>query len=130
MQVSTGCVNPAERNALWDRYMDWFIYLFTFLKNLPYESVLEKFIPKFIEVMNLILEIKKYVDESLARSKILELPTIEQVLTQIGAEIPSTQFLAFQRDVEASIGITIPEQNLVVPFDVITSFGIFQNIDS
>lgn len=81
----TNVVNPAESNALCDWYMDWSIYGFTFLKNISYEVVLEKFVPRFTKVMTQILEIKKYDNGSLAKSKILALPTSEQVLPQIGA---------------------------------------------
>lgn len=89
-QVITNCVNPPESNALRDQYMDWSIYCFTFFKKLSYEVVLEKFIPKLNEVMNLIMEIKKYVDESLPKSNILALLAPEQVLPQIIDDNPST----------------------------------------
>lgn len=54
--------------------MFWSNYCFKFLKKISYDVVIENFIPIFSEVMTQILEIKKYVDESLARSKILALP--------------------------------------------------------
>lgn len=80
--------------------------------------------------MTLIIEIKKYMEEFLARSKILTLPAPEQVLPHIGVVIPSTQFLEFQGNAEATIGITIPEHNLIVSSNVIPFSGIDQNLDS
>lgn len=50
-------------------------YCSKLLKNLSYKVFLEKFTPKLSEVMTLIMEINKYADESLARSKILVFPT-------------------------------------------------------
>lgn len=101
-----------------------------FLKNLSYEAVLEKFIPRLIKVMSPILEINKYVDVSLARCRILALPEPNQVLPQIGAKIPFAQLLAIQQNTEEIIGILIPKQNLIVSYDSITSSGINQNLDS
>lgn len=91
--VITNYVKPAKSNGLWDQYLDLSIYNFTFLKNHSYEVVMEKFIPKFTEVMTLILEMKNYVDESLARFKILALPAPKQVLHQIEAKIYYAQIL-------------------------------------
>lgn len=101
-QAVTNHVIPAERNALWDRHMDWSNYCFKLLKDLSYEVVLEKFTSRFYEVMNMILKLKKYVDESLSRYKILALPAPEQVLThresmiaaQTEARTSSAQILA------------------------------------
>lgn len=70
---------------------------------------MEKFVPIFTKLMIPILDKKKYVDDSLARSKILALPAPEQVLPQIGGEIPSAQLLAIKQDAEAFLGIPIPE---------------------
>lgn len=42
-QIIINYVNPAESNTLQDRYMDQYIYCFTFLKNPSYEVVKEKF---------------------------------------------------------------------------------------
>lgn len=63
--------------------------------------------------MSPILEIKKYVDVSLARSKILVLLALQPVLTQGESEsaarteagTPSEQDLAFQHEVRATSGI-------------------------
>lgn len=81
--VITNYVKPAKSNGSWNQYLDWSIYNFIFLKNLSYEAIMETFIPRFTEVMTLIMEMKKYVDESLARFNILALPAPEQVLPQI-----------------------------------------------
>lgn len=70
---------------------------------------MENFILKFNEVLTPILEIKKYIDESLDMSKILALPASKQVLPLIGAEISYAHILAFQQDTEATYMIIILE---------------------
>lgn len=78
----TNGVNPAESNALQDQYRDWSNYGFKFLKDLSYGIVLENFSAKFYEVMNHILELKKYANKSLASSKILALLAPEPIISQ------------------------------------------------
>lgn len=89
--------------------MDWSICCFTLLKNISYETVLENFIPIFTKVVSLTLEIKKYVDEFLARSKFMALLAPEQILPMFSAEISFGKRLAIQRNVGATIGIFIPK---------------------
>lgn len=113
----TNGVNPAESNALRDQYREWSNCDFKFLKDLFYGIVLENFSARFSEVMNHILELKKYANKSLASSKILALLAPEPVISQeesmlvahTEAGISSAQILANQQVVGATYRIPLSE---------------------
>ncbi|CAL5205562.1 unnamed protein product [Lathyrus oleraceus] len=76
-RVITNTINPAESNTLWDLYIDRLNYCFKFLKKLSYEVVLEKFMLRLSDIMNLIMKLKKHAHMFLTRSKILAFSALE-----------------------------------------------------